>query len=226
MSLGVDGDLLVLARPFVAGPTLQERLAASPLPARDAIAVAVGALNALEQAHARGLVHGDVKPSNLVLAGGAPGAPVLVDHGLARHMFLRRRRCARGGAGSTASSTWRRSSRVCWSAALTPAPILYAVGLLLFEAVTGRAPCSPAATVSEVLRAQLNVAPPQLSGMIADVPRALDRIAARALARGRARSLPDRPRGARRPGGAGRVDGLRVRPTRTWWSARATRAMR
>ncbi len=194
VTLGVDGDLLVLARPFVAGPTLQERLAASPLSAREAIAVAVGALSALEQAHARGLVHGDVKPSNVVLAGGAPGAPVLVDHGLARHMFL-------GAAGALEDvpvdsiiHLAPEQSGLLERGVDTRAD-LYAVGLLLFEAVSGRALLA-GRTVSEVLRAQLNVAPPQLAGLIANVPRALDRIAARLL-RVNARDRYQTARGAR-----------------------------
>jgi hypothetical protein len=76
-----------LVMEWVAGPTLRERIDAAVLPPREAARIACDLARALEQVHALGMIHRDVKPANILLAAGpAAGAavPKLADFGLAR----------------------------------------------------------------------------------------------------------------------------------------------
>lgn len=67
---------------FVKGITLADRLTSRPLTLRDAAAIIARIADALQLAHEHGVVHRDVKPSNIML--GEDGAPYLMDFGLAR----------------------------------------------------------------------------------------------------------------------------------------------
>jgi serine/threonine protein kinase len=74
-----DGDWIVLQ--YVEGPTLAQRLRQGPLPPAEVAAVARDVLGALDAAHARGLLHRDLKSENVVLA--PSGHALVLDFGLA-----------------------------------------------------------------------------------------------------------------------------------------------
>jgi serine/threonine-protein kinase len=82
---GVDSwkGLPYLVMSHVAGRSLQERLAEGPLPMPEVLRIAMQAASGLAAAHARGLVHRDVKPANILLEEGS-GRALLTDFGLAR----------------------------------------------------------------------------------------------------------------------------------------------
>ena len=76
-----DG-VLALVLELVEGPTLAARLAAGPLPVREAIEIARQVADALEAAHEKGIVHRDLKPTNIKLTAG--GQAKVLDFGLAK----------------------------------------------------------------------------------------------------------------------------------------------
>ncbi|WP_134772909.1 Stk1 family PASTA domain-containing Ser/Thr kinase [Ornithinimicrobium flavum] len=133
---GEDGDAVFLAMELVDGPTLRDvidhRAPASP---RQALSLLVPVAEALAEAHRRGLVHRDVKPENVLLADGHQSGVKVADFGLARAITA---------AGQQATS------EMLWGTAAYLAPEqvedgsadartdVYAVGLLLFELLTGR----------------------------------------------------------------------------------------
>jgi uncharacterized RDD family membrane protein YckC len=80
--VGREGEEPFLAMELLPGPTLQERLADGPLPYDELILYANQVVKALAAADLSGLVHGDIKPSNLLMAG--PGQVKLSDFGLSR----------------------------------------------------------------------------------------------------------------------------------------------
>ncbi|KAE8765111.1 protein kinase domain-containing protein, partial [Georgenia thermotolerans] len=76
--VGLDGDRCAVVTEVVTGPTLATvRAARGPLPAAEAAGLLTALGAALGHLHERGLIHGDVSPTNVVLAPG--GVPVLVD---------------------------------------------------------------------------------------------------------------------------------------------------
>ena len=83
----VDDECAYLVSELVRGHTLHELLAAGRLSDRDVVAIAIALCDALEHAHAQGVIHRDVKPSNVLVpeAPSSPSHPVkLTDFGVAR----------------------------------------------------------------------------------------------------------------------------------------------
>ncbi|MGK4001698.1 serine/threonine-protein kinase [Sorangium sp. So ce1036] len=190
--VGVTSDgrpFLVMPRLF--GETLRERLdARGPLATAFAVRIAIEVLGGLEAAHRAGIVHRDIKPANVFLAqpdGGAAAAAsraaapdvaraVLIDFGIAK--------VSCDGLDPSTGSHVLGTPRY-----LSPEQILggevdartdvYAVGLLLFEAITGRGPF-PIEDSMAVMRAHLHTPAPRLRSLLR-VSRALDDAVARAL---------------------------------------------
>ncbi|MBM2619082.1 protein kinase [Actinoplanes sp. LDG1-06] len=131
-----------------------------PLPWRQAVTVAVEVASALATAHARGVVHRDVTPANVMLTGG--GAKV-VDFGISA--IVGQRDAAPDGSllGTPAYLAPERLG----GAQVSATADVYALGLLLYRSLCGRLPW-PAETTSEALRAHLYADPeplPTIDGM-------------------------------------------------------------
>jgi len=180
LASGYDGGRFYLVQPRIPGEALSDRLTRGPLPLSSALRVAVDVLALLQRAHDEGVFHRDVKPANIVIAGG-DGAEraVLVDFGLARSAGLdaslrdqpvgTARYLAPEAAGLIESAVDHRSD-------------LYSLGVVLFECLAG-APPFTGDTVGEVLRQHLNAAVPSLRARGVDVPRAVDSVLGRLLAK-------------------------------------------
>jgi len=174
---GTSGDLLYLVTPFVPGVSLQERLASGTLSVPETLVVGQCLLAALAEAHGHGIIHRDVKPSNIIVSGRPTlTRATLVDFSLARSERLD------PSLRDLPVGTARYLSPE--QAGLLNRPVeatadLYAVGAVLFEALAGH-PAFDGATVGEVLRQHL-AARPRLRSMGVEVPRALEEIVARLL---------------------------------------------
>ena len=134
----VDEAARAVAMEWIPGGTLRQRLREHPggLPPSELRATARSLLAAVAHVHAAGIVHGDLKPSNLLLR--APGEVVLADFGAAE---------LTGGAAEPARShTFAGAAGTplyfapeqFQGAPGSPAADLYAVGAILWEAATGR----------------------------------------------------------------------------------------
>ena len=147
------------------GESVSARIARQgPLIWRDAVIVAVEVASALATAHARGVVHRDVTPANVMLTGA--GAKV-VDFGISA--IVGQRDAAPDGSllGTPAYLAPERLG----GAQVSAATDVYALGLLLYRTLTGRLPW-PAETTAEALRAHLYADPeplPTFAGMPAGV---------------------------------------------------------
>jgi serine/threonine-protein kinase len=133
--VGQDGGSTYYAMDLVPGETLRACLdrRGGRLPLAEAAATARGLAQTLAALARAGVVHGDVKPENVVLS---PGAPVLVDFGLARRVGAApaREGEARGG------TLTHLAPEVVRGGVASPSSDLYALGVVLFEMLTGRLP--------------------------------------------------------------------------------------
>ena len=82
--IGEDGDARFLVMEYIAGTTLHQRLLEGRMPLRDALRVAGEIAEALQEAHAGGLLHRDLKPANIMLT--EQGHVKVMDFGLAKRV--------------------------------------------------------------------------------------------------------------------------------------------
>ena len=173
-----DGELYLVMR-FVDGLDLREILKREgPLKADRAVDLVAQIASALDSAHARGLVHRDVKPGNVLIHQTETGEHAyLCDFGLARHL------------ASVDSLTGERAL-VGTIAYISPeqiqgAPIdartdVYSLGCLLFECLTGRAPFERESEVATVY-AHMNEPPPRPGDVRPGIPAGFDDVVGKAL---------------------------------------------
>ncbi|MBK6517120.1 MAG: serine/threonine protein kinase [Polyangiaceae bacterium] len=202
-ALDVPGVVRVLdvgrasdTRPFVVlglcdGETLEARLAREPaLEVGEALGIAARLLEVLERVHARGIIHRDVKPSNILLGEG--GQPCFVDFGIAH---------VKGDLGEGLSgldtpapkgktvALYGTPEYMAPEQAARPAEVdaradVYAVGAMLYEMLTGRLPFVGNSAVA-LLEAKSQGSPeaPSERAPTRGIPPIVDAICLRALAR-------------------------------------------
>ncbi|HET9014703.1 MAG TPA: protein kinase, partial [Thermomicrobiaceae bacterium] len=182
--VGRDGDAVYLVMELVEGGTLKQRIQqAAPLPVADALALTQQLLPGLAAIHAAGIVHRDVKPQNVLLA--PDGTAKLTDFGIARaaDVGLTETGVALGTAAYMAPEQ-------AAGAPLGPPADLYAVGVILFELLTGTLPF-PGDQPVAVLYQQVHTPPPRPRALNPGVPLWLEGVVLRALAKDPGRRYPD-----------------------------------
>lgn len=167
-----DGTLYYVAE-LVEGESLADRLTRGPLAPEDARQIAEQLCRALGHAHAKRVVHRDVKPANVLLSDG--GLVKVGDFGVAR--------LAEGtsdAAGGTVIGTPRyMAPEQADGGRTTPATDVYGVGVVLHEMLAGRPPFAGRSAVELALR-HANDTPPRLPD---ETPDDLARVVATALAK-------------------------------------------
>ncbi|MFN0055496.1 MAG: serine/threonine-protein kinase [Planctomycetales bacterium] len=136
---------LFLVMDFVGGGDLAQRLASGPLPARLAADCVRQAADAVEHAHAHGVVHCDLKPANLLVDDG--GLIKLTDFGLAAWLPGEGGRAI--SSGGTIGYMAPEQIDPAWGA-VTPQTDVFGLGAVLAALLTGQSPC-PGSSVDEVL---------------------------------------------------------------------------
>ncbi|MEO6526827.1 MAG: protein kinase [Gemmatimonadaceae bacterium] len=178
LSAGAHGSLLYYTMPFVDGESLQQRMSRpdEPLPAADAYRLLAEVADALAYAHAHGVVHRDVKPSNIMLSG---DHAVLVDFGVAQAMSA-----AVDGEQAVAgllvgTRQYMAPEQFTGSLQVDGRADIYSLGVVLYEVLTGKLPDDGYDLTPSGGRRS---AAKTLSDLRPDVPRELDLLVRRALA--------------------------------------------
>ncbi|MGD2251598.1 MAG: DUF2817 domain-containing protein [Anaerolineales bacterium] len=180
-------DIAFLLERFIEGPTLKQILkqrGGKPLPEAEALPYLKALSSALGYAHAHGVVHCDVKPGNVMVDRG--GAIYLTDFGVARHADSTV--TTLGFAGTAAYM----APEQCRGEAVTAQTDVYALGVMLFEMLTGQRPFTgnePGAqeagsTLTERIRhAHLNLDPPDPQALNPNLSPAMAQVILKALAK-------------------------------------------
>ncbi len=174
-----DGNIAIVFE-LVEGQTLAARLAKGPLPEDQAIAVAVQIADALAVAHGARVLHRDLKPSNIMLAPG--GVVKILDFGIARFRPVGQPAPAGNEGGDGFMGTPGYVAPEQW----TGKPVderadLYALGVVLFEMLTGKRPFAESEPFTLALAAIDRIAR-RVSSLRPGVSPALDKLVARLLA--------------------------------------------
>jgi serine/threonine-protein kinase len=183
----VDVDRTADGRPFLVSELLEGKDFSDYLhdkgkmPAPAAVRIALQVTNALAAAHARGIIHRDVKPENIFLTGdlAAPTAKVL-DFGMSR--LERREGKVLTQAGAVLGTPSFMPPEQARGDRVDHRVDVYAVGAILYTALTGQRPFdreTPAATLLAVLGEE----PPKPRSIEPSIPEALERVILRAMAR-------------------------------------------
>nr|WP_280921001.1 serine/threonine-protein kinase [Streptomyces roseus] len=129
---GRDGQAPFMVTELIRGVTLRARIDAGPLSAVQVTRLGAEIASALDHVHSHGIVHHDVKPSNVLL--GDAGSPHLADFGLSRSVRDRSRETSETLVGTLAYM----APEQFLGEAASPASDIYALGLTLLEALTGQ----------------------------------------------------------------------------------------
>ena len=172
---GADSGHVYIAYEYVGGRTLREAMRAGELPDARAVEAASQILEGLAHAHARGIVHRDVKPTNVLLADEEGVSVRLLDFGLAQFDEAETLTAIGDVPGTLAYiSPERLRGRQAG-----PASDVWAVGILLWEALAGRHPFwgVPLPQMADAIE----TGPPSLGAERPNLPNRLLAAVARAL---------------------------------------------
>jgi Protein kinase domain len=172
---GRDSQHVYIAYEYVPGRTFREAMRSGELDDASAIDAAIQILDALAHAHARGIVHRDVKPSNVLLAEGERVSVRVLDFGLAQIQEAETLTAQGDVPGTLAYIAPERLA----GATTTEAADIWAVGVMLWEALAGRHPFWRSSLL-ETARAIEEGAPP-LESLRPDLPKPLLAAVGRAL---------------------------------------------
>ncbi len=180
---GSTEDLLFIAMRYVEGRDLRERLQHGRLDPADAIGILAQVASALDAAHARGLVHRDVKPSNVLLDTGA--RPDGSDHVYLADFGLTRRVSEETGTGDDGhllgTIDYVAPEQIAGEEIDGRADV-YSLGCVLYECLVGQPPFRGESDLAVVF-AHLETESPAPSAGRPELPAALDGVIARALAK-------------------------------------------
>jgi eukaryotic-like serine/threonine-protein kinase len=181
----VPGDassapLLWFTMPFVDGESLRDRLnREKQLPVEDAVRIARETADALEYAHHQGIIHRDIKPENILLM---TGHALVADFGIARAL------ASAGGERLTETGltlgtpAYMSPEQASGERALDARSDVYSLGCVLWEMLAGEPPFS-APTVQAMIARRFTEVPRPLRDLRETVPEAVERAAAKALAK-------------------------------------------
>jgi serine/threonine-protein kinase len=185
--VGKSGDVAYIAMEFLEGRELRDILNEKRvLPVEQVIDIVAQVAEGLAYAHERGIVHRDVKPSNIMVA--HDGHVKITDFGIARMASA----AVRTQTGMVLGSPKYMSPEQVVGKVTDQRSDIFSLGIMLYEMLTGRAPFT-GENINAIMYQTLNAVPPQPSSLNPAVPEMLNFIVAKALVK----EMEDRYQSAR-----------------------------
>lgn len=171
---GEDGDRPYMVLEYVPSGTLEDRLGKGPLPDAQTHAIATDIASGLAHAHSRGVVHRDLKPTNVLFD--EEGRAKLADFGIAQ--------AAGDGTltdeGTVLGTAAYISPEQASGSVATPASDVYSFGVILFRMLTGRPPFE-ATDPLELIALHRDIEAPAVTSVRPDAPPELAALTGAAL---------------------------------------------
>ena len=179
---GMANGLPYFIMPYVDGESLALRLTKGPLSVREALAVMKDVSRALAFAHERGVVHRDIKPGNILLAG---GSAMVTDFGVAKALSSARRTMSSGAGLTTIGSAigtmlYMAPEQAAGDPEIDGRADIYSLGATAYEMLAGTPPFA-GLPARAMLAARMSTLPPALASVRDEVPQALDDLVMRCL---------------------------------------------
>lgn len=182
---GTAGGLPYFIMPYVDGESIATRLRAGRISVRETVAVLKDVARALTFAHARGVVHRDIKPGNILLAG---GSAMVTDFGVAKALTSARRTnptdladvLTTDGA-SIGTLLYMAPEQAAADPEIDGRADIYSLGATAYEMLTG-APPFAGLSARAMLAARMSSLPPAVSTLLPDVPAELNDLVMNCLA--------------------------------------------
>ena len=182
---GTAAGLPYFIMPYVDGESLARRIASGPMPVRDAVAILKDVARALAFAHERGVVHRDIKPGNILLAG---GSAMVTDFGVAKALSSARRtgpdaegRGLTTDGASIGTLLYMAPEQAAADPDIDGRADIYALGVTAYEMLTGSPPFA-GLSARAMLAARMSTLPPAISTVRSDVPAELNDLIMQCLA--------------------------------------------
>lgn len=180
--LGDIEGVQFISMEFVTGETLKALLKkVRPLPLRIGVRILAQICEGLRAAHEEGVVHGDIKPENIML-NTARGVAKVMDFGVSR--------IAKGDTDNRVSGTPTYMSPEQFNGDMTPRSDIYSLGVVAFEMFAGKRPFK-ARSMIELLNMHLNEPPPSPRALNPKIPVELEAIIRKALSKDPAQRYQD-----------------------------------
>ena len=168
-----------LVMPFIPGGTLKDKLG-KPIYWREAIQLLMPIVDALVYAHSKGLIHRDVKPSNILIS--ETGLPLLTDFGIAKVLEMEEGQLTLTATGVGMGTPEYMAPEQGLGKPVDGRADVYSLAVVLYEMITGNKPFS-ADTPLAVLMMHVNDPIPSTRKYNVRIPESLERVLYKALAK-------------------------------------------
>ena len=191
--IGEHDGALFLVMEFVEGQSLAKRVEQNPLDAREAAEIAAQVAEALEEAHAAGIVHRDIKSANLMIT--SRSLVKMLDFGLAKVTEAHASSDSSDGtqplgqqtaAGIVLGTVSYMSPEQALGRPLDGRTDIFSLGIVMFEMLTGRLPFT-GTSATEIIDNIIHLDPPPISRFSCQAPAELERIVKKCLEKERDR---------------------------------------
>ncbi len=180
-----------MATEYIEGETLRQKIASHALPIKDALEIAIQVAEGLAKAHEHGIIHRDLKPENLIIS--RDGYAKILDFGLAKLIERHEHTLIADSAEKTLLQVKTQAGRILGTISyMSPEQLLggrvdlrsdiFTFGMVIYEMATGQCPFADGNRI-DTMHAILHKEPPPPHTIKSDLPRDLQRVLSKALAK-------------------------------------------